>query len=345
MTNGHAGRIACQTVWVFRIRLGVRGLARTRFAISPLSEVFALLELVIRPESVPKARRPLMLRTRAALRRDDMPLLRALAVPGYLPDLLTPQPDGPEPDVLAELRLVRSTPAARVRAEMTAVRDGRPEAGLAPRPLAPVVADALSAGESHLTDLLASELELLWRLVLAAEWPAIRAALGADVNRRAGILAREGAASLLGGLHPSIGWQDGEIHIESRFTADVSCDDTLVLVPSAVSAHPVTLIDPCRDDRRPPVICYPADVVPDGRRVDLSTQALLGATRASLLADLDAARTTTELATRHHLTPSAVSYHLGILNRSGLARRSRVGPRVLYQRTTRADVLLGVSPN
>jgi len=30
-------------VWVFRIRLGVRGLARTRFAISPLSEVFSLL--------------------------------------------------------------------------------------------------------------------------------------------------------------------------------------------------------------------------------------------------------------------------------------------------------------
>ena len=330
-------------MWVFRIRLGVLGLARTRFAISPLAEVFSLLELVIRPETVPTSRRAWMLRTQAVLRRGDMPLLRALAVPGYLPDLLTPQPNRPDTDVMAELRLVRSTPAARVRAEMTAMRDGRPEAGLAPRPLAPVVAAALSAGETHLTDLLATELELLWRRVLAADWPAIRAALSADINHRAGILAREGAASLLAGLHPSIGWQDGEIHIESRFSANVSCDDALVLVPSVVSRQPATLIDPCRDDCRPPVICYPADSAMDGGRVDLGTQALLGVTRASLLADLDAARTTTELAARHHLTPSAVSCHLGILHRSGLARRSRVGPRVLYQRTTRADVRLATS--
>jgi hypothetical protein len=136
--TGHAGRIAYQTVWVFRIRLGVRGLARTRFVISPLAEVFSLLELVIRPASVPTSRRAWMVRTQAVLRRDDMPLLRALAVPGYLPDLLTPQPNGPGTDVMAELCLVRSTPAARVRAEMTAMRDGRPEAGLAPRPRSPI---------------------------------------------------------------------------------------------------------------------------------------------------------------------------------------------------------------
>ncbi len=103
-------------MWVFRIRLGVRGLARTRFAISPLSEVFSLLELVIRPETVPKSRRAWMVRTQAVLRRDDMPLLRALAVPGYLPDLLTPQPNGPDTDVMAELR-----PSARTRRRGRAV--------------------------------------------------------------------------------------------------------------------------------------------------------------------------------------------------------------------------------
>lgn len=325
---------------MFRIRLGVHGLAHTRFAVSPLSEVFSLVVLVCRPEKVPRSRRRWLACTQAAMSHGDLPLLTAMAAPGYLPDLLTPQPTGADVDIMAELALVRSTPAERVRAEMAAMREGRLDAGMAPRVLAPVVEAALAGGEAQFTDRLATELELLWQRVLAPDWPAIKAALGADIDRRAGILARGGAASLLASLHPAIRWQDGEIHVDSPYRADVRCDDTLVLVPSAVSSIPLTLIDPCRGERRPPVICYPVGRAMAAEPVDLGTHALLGVTRASLLADLNVARTTTELADRHHLTPSAVSYHLGILYRSGLARRSRSGPRVLYQRTSRADSLL-----
>ncbi len=324
----------------------MRGLAHTRFAISPLFEVFSLLELTIRPDTVPRSQRAWMLRTQAMLRRDDMPLLRALAAPGYLPDLLTPQPSGSDIDVAAELRQVRATPAERVRAEIAVMRNGRADAGFSPRVLPAAVEDALAQGESHFTERLAAELELIWHRVLAPDWPVVKAALRADIGRRAGVLAREGAASLLASLHPTIAWHDGEITVESRFRADVVCDDTLVLVPSAVSPWAGALIDPCGGGpRRPPVICYPADTAMSGDCAESGTRALLGVTRASLLADLAVARTTTELADRHHLTPSAVSYHLGILHRSGLAHRSRSGPRVLYQRTTRADVLLAASAN
>jgi hypothetical protein len=323
--------------------MGVHGIAHTRFAISPLAELAGLLELSARPERARAHQRPWLRATCEVLDGDAVPLLRALTGPGrYLPDLLVPEPSTDGLDVTAQLRLVRATPARRVRAEMTAIVRGRPAAGLAPQQLPAPVAAALAVGEAHLAQRLADELAVLWPATLGPVWPSIRAFLAADVDRQAGVLARSGAAALLSQLHPQIGWRDGAIYIESPYEAAVDCDETLVLMPTAVRAQPNALIDPCYSERRPPIVCYPVVVAvepaPAGRTAPLG--ATLGATRAALLADLHVPRTTTELAGRHHLTLSAVSYHLGILHRSGLAQRSRSGARVLYRRTPHADVLL-----
>jgi len=324
--------------------MGVHGIAHTRFAISPLAEVCGLLEQSARPERVLPHQRPWLRTTLDVLDSGAIPLLRALTGPGrYLPDLLVPEPSTDGLDVTAQLRLVRATPAARVRAEMTAIVWGRPAAGLAPRELPGPVASALDVSEAHLAEQLATELDALWRATLAPRWAAVRAALAADVDRQAGVLARAGAAALLGQLHPQIAWQDGAICITSPYEAAVECDDTLVLMPTAARAQPNALIDPCYSERRPPIVCYPVVVAADPGPTavpDALLGATLGVTRAALLADLHVARTTTELAGRHHLSLGAVSYHLGILHRSGLAQRNRSGARVLYRRTPHADVLL-----
>ncbi|MFE4538705.1 ArsR/SmtB family transcription factor [Streptomyces scopuliridis] len=68
---------------------------------------------------------------------------------------------------------------------------------------------------------------------------------------------------------------------------------------------------------------------------------LLGPTRAGLLVALAQPASTTELATRHFLRISTVSYHLGILHRAGLVARARSGRSVLYRRTPEGSRLAG----
>jgi DNA-binding transcriptional ArsR family regulator len=68
--------------------------------------------------------------------------------------------------------------------------------------------------------------------------------------------------------------------------------------------------------------------------------ALVGRTRAVLLATLDLPRTTTQLAGQLGLSPPAVSQHLKILRDTGLVGARRRGRMVLYQRTAAATALL-----
>ena len=62
--------------------------------------------------------------------------------------------------------------------------------------------------------------------------------------------------------------------------------------------------------------------------------------RAALLADLETARSTAELAARTGYAPGTVSYHLGALHRARLVTKVRDGRYVLYQRTAHAAGLL-----
>jgi Mn-dependent DtxR family transcriptional regulator len=56
---------------------------------------------------------------------------------------------------------------------------------------------------------------------------------------------------------------------------------------------------------------------------------------------LDGPASTTDLARRLNVTPSAVSQHLAVLRATGLVGRSRAGRVVLYGRTELADRLVG----
>ena len=68
---------------------------------------------------------------------------------------------------------------------------------------------------------------------------------------------------------------------------------------------------------------------------------LLGPPRARLLALLDRPASTTELAHRLAVSPSAVSQHLRVLRAAGLLSKARSGRSVLYLRSPLGDQLVG----
>jgi DNA-binding transcriptional ArsR family regulator len=91
-----------------------------------------------------------------------------------------------------------------------------------------------------------------------------------------------------------------------------------------------TLIYPARGVA---MLWEPGEPAPDG------VAALVGRTRAELLAALDAPRSTTELAACLGVSPGGASQHLSVLRAAGLVTGRREGRSVLYVRTPLADSL------
>ena len=67
---------------------------------------------------------------------------------------------------------------------------------------------------------------------------------------------------------------------------------------------------------------------------------LIGPVKSELLRVLSEPASTTELAGRLGVTPSAVSQQLAVLARASLVTRSRFGRRVFYRRSELGDRLL-----
>ncbi|SDD82156.1 ArsR/SmtB family transcription factor [Streptomyces prasinopilosus] len=328
---------------MIELTVDVAGLARSRFAVSPLHEVVTtLLHWGLRP--APDAD-PWVARARRVLRRARLPLLSELALdgPGYVPDFLSPHPSRPSPTVEEELEQVRSTPPERVLSELEALRDGRPRNGLAGSELPEGVRRAMARGGAHVARQAADELQRYWELAFAPHWEAAKAALDAEVGRCAGVLAGHGAARLFNSLHPEIEWSGGTLRVESRLRIALPVP-LVVVVPSLVAPRPGVGVDPTREEDRPPMLVYPVRdkavagaIAPTAPSAEMAQ--LLGPTRAGLLAALVQPASTAQLAARHFLSPATVSYHLGVLHRAGLVVRARSGRSVLYRRTPKGSRL------
>ncbi|MEV6103167.1 winged helix-turn-helix domain-containing protein [Streptomyces sp. NPDC051940] len=317
------------------------GLARSRFAVSPLHEVATtLLPWGLEPGA---GAGPWVARARRVLRRARLPLLSALALDagGYLPDFLSPHPDSPSPSVEEELERVRTTPPERVLDELAALRAGRPDTGLAAAELPPVVRRAVDRGGRYVAGQAARELRCYWDLAFAPHWDAAKAALESEVDRCAGVMARRGAAGLFDSLHPDIRWEDGRLCVESRFTVRVAVP-LVIVVPSLVAPGPGVAVDPVCGGLRPPILAVPVrdrSAAPVPPSAELAK--LLGPTRAALLAALGRPASTKQLAAVQFLSPATVSYHLGVLHDAGLVTRARNGRTVLYRRTAAGARLAG----
>ncbi|MEU2563690.1 helix-turn-helix domain-containing protein [Streptomyces longispororuber] len=202
----------------------------------------------------------------------------------------------------------------------------------------------LDAGEHACARQLADELAIFWEECLAPHWAELRDHAEADITHRAGITARYGLGAGISSLHPAVAYDEHTICLDGDVDDETDQVGGVTLIPSWFAHRWYLGPDPhCPHGRyliyptarsgvtlRPAAAQGPAEVLGE----------VLGHTRLMLLASLRHPRTTTQLAARHHLSPSTVSYHLTRLYRAGLLVRTQAGASVHYRRTAEAEGLL-----
>ncbi|MFL5863112.1 MAG: DUF5937 family protein [Solirubrobacteraceae bacterium] len=321
-----------------RFVFSVEDLALTRFAISPMWELVTSL-LALRDPSHAALHVPWLRSVSGRL--SGLALERALAVTpprGYSPDFVVPLPTGPLGDIAEDLAALRATPATQIRADMRLFATQHKRG--------PEIAEPWLVNPRREVRGLAELLDGYWARAIAPHWPRIRAFLDADIAYRARRLAAGGPAMLFADLNTNVTWKQPELTVQiPRHDATIELDGRgLLLVPSAFAAT-----RPFVSDRPPwlPALIYPArglaTLWQHANTAPAALARLIGRTRAAILADLAAPRSTTELSDRLSLSPATTSHHLSTLRDAGLLSTRREGRTVLYVRTALGDTLAASS--
>lgn len=95
---------------------------------------------------------------------------------------------------------------------------------------------------------LADALERAWSVLIAPDWPQLRAIIERDVVHRAGHLTRTGWAGPLDGMHPAVAWDTGGLRISNRPPLRTVLDGPGLLFVPSVFIYPglsVCLDSPC----------------------------------------------------------------------------------------------------
>jgi DNA-binding transcriptional ArsR family regulator len=324
---------------VLRFEVGAEDLLRTRFAVSPIFELHSLLRALEAP--APGLPESWLARFRPGFERlREHPCLNAIRVLRTArmgANFHAPPPRGMGQTIEQDLAAVRSWPLAAAREEI--------DFYLARRRV--TAATTLFLYGDGLLARLAEFLQTAWSELLAPEWPGMRAVCERDVLHRAADLGRAGWAAALSGLGPKVRWRDGGIELTGHGgPAGALGGEGLLLVPS-VLIWPGTAV--FGDDPWPKAIIYPVRGVgalfePSPAAVPDALAALLGRSRAQLLAALGEPASTTHLAAVFGLATGAVGDHLAVLHRSGLVERARSGRSVLYSRTPLGDAVVRGAP-
>ena len=149
-------------------------------------------------------------------------------------------------------------------------------------------------------------------------------------------MAAHGVEGLLRSLRPHAEYSDGELRVAAHPDQELNLDGRgLLLVPSYFCVnHPITMFD----ENIAPVLVYPVErrrdllPVPEGDR-SKGLAALLGSTRAAVLAAACDPRTTTDLARRVGISPGSASEQAGVLREAGLLVSHRDGNRMIHHVT------------
>jgi len=324
---------------VIDVELDARGLGSIRFALSQSHVVVDSL-MMLRADA-PSRHRRWALRVRGTLRSQRLDVVHALfcGPATYIPDFMAPHPPSYERSVDECLHAVATAAPEQVREELGLVLDQAGRAGrTVPRPLL----DALDRGERALAEAVAAELAQVWRSTLADRWPQLRARSEADIVHRTQSIAQQGMAATLATLASDTEYTEGRLRVFAPGDLVLSGIGDLVLLPRLFGHLPGVDATRRTDGLRAAAVWYrprPAGVLGDSSRRSQAHE-LLGPTRAAILAALSVPRSTAELARRQDLSPSTVSYHLGILHRSGLVTKLRNTRHVMYRQTHRAAQLL-----
>ena len=320
---------------MIRWRFGPDDLARTRFAISPMWETASAIRALRNPSQV-ALHLPWVKQIRPSIRHMDLSLAFALLPrQGYIADFLTPPPTTPLASFEDELEVVRSTSADQVLHDVEMlVECGNPSDEL----------EEFRRDPEGAVVELADVLSEFWLRALEPHWPRIRSLLEADLLYRSRRLTEGGLDLLFSDLHPGVEWNGGATLdlTENECEYDIALDGRgLLLVPAVFSCgKPAAMTEA----EWQPTVIYPARGIgllweSAGSTPDALAK-VLGRGRAALLADLDAPRTTTDLAHRLEMTPGGISQHLGALKDAGLVTAQRNGRSVLYCRSALADELV-----
>lgn len=245
---------------------------------------------------------------------------------GWLPGFLTPSTSPAPRTWPSERAAITAQPTDRVRTDLQSSTSRGPLPDL----LRVLLADP-DAGRGRIV----AALDAWWELGIAPYWTQISAVLDADVAHRRHTLHVRGPRMLFSSIDRRLRWDGSTLHLPSE-SGQTPTHPTagLTLIPSVFLDHrPMTSLD----SPAPRLLFYPArnlavlwsSITPPPRRL----ARLLGSTRAQLLSLLTTPRTTSTLADLTQLAPASVSFHLGILRDSELARSQRVGRNVVYEAT------------
>ena len=332
-------------------------LARSRFVVSPAHEVVSTVRLR-RTHPAPHAR---TWYERAAGRMDGylLAVLEAL-VPDdhdYSPDFLAPPPE-PGTTIQQQVTQIAGTPPEVVDYHLDIGlrgRDVRPDVAVLHggaeryerwrRPVPTVLADLVARGPATVARTAADAVQAFFEDGISADWPDAAALLAEDVRRRGDLVTRRGAVAALTSLGPGLSWDGDGVSLPRPYEGTVGwAREGLLFVPVTAHHGPVRFT---AEEPYTPMLAYrPDGIARLWERADPPDPApalaeLVGSTRAQLLTVLDEPRSTRELSRRYHWSEPTVSYHLKVLERSGLVAAERRGRLVLYQQTSLGSRLLG----
>lgn len=309
-----------------RFLLGAPDLVRVRFAVAPGMEAARAVRRLCSPDPAP-LHRALLTRVRETTPPDALAVLRPLAgARGYTPDFLT-QPGASTPEDV--LRDIRGTDPDVVAAELHRIlAEGRH------------LPDGWLGDPVHTRDLVADAWEQFWSRALAPHWPLLRGVLEADIAARSRQLATQGLRAVIEDLDPRLRWDDTALlRTESRFAITTDCTGRGLCLSPTVLGWPRGAI--VTDPPWTPTIYYPArnaTARPRTSRTDPAA-ALMGRTRADVLAHLRVPARTTDVAAALSISPATASHHLHVLTAAGLVTTTPRGKEVWHARTLAADEL------
>jgi DNA-binding transcriptional ArsR family regulator len=319
---------------VIKFRLSAEDLSRTTFSYSPLLEVCSSLRM-LSAHAMPPDYRFWFEEVRTRLKGLDWIALSAVAPFRHeMPTFFEWGLQGTDTRIERQLRLIADLPADELRRELGRTWAEEEEI---PPDTRKIIEDG-RAGPARI----AAALWEYWVLAIEPYWPQLEAVLADDLTVRLKTTVTAGLGCTLASLDSRIQLVGGSLLVHKPHAATHEVGGAgLDLIPSVFVWRSLGVAV----YGKRPVLHYGARRLQLAWNIDRKSDlgalsALLGRTRAEVLASLQFPRPTAAVAHELGLSRPAANQHLTLLLRSGLVTTRRTGRYVLYQRTELGDRLV-----